>query len=125
MADDDRNSIVEYADLAIIDLAKAGTPEGRAELSVEVRNAMTTQGFFYAINSGYEPTQVSLSYYNYILTDRCITVKTERIFDIADVPFARVSPEEKQTYAGQMKETGSYQGYKLRQYWVGFSVSTF
>ena len=40
------------------------------------------------------------------------------MFDIADVPFARVSEEEKKIYVARMKETGSYQGYKPRQYWV-------
>jgi hypothetical protein len=40
------------------------------------------------------------------------------MFDIADVPFAGVSDEEKQVYAATMKQTGSYQGYKPRQYWV-------
>lgn len=41
-----------------------------------------------------------------------------RIFDIADIPFEGVSQREKQQYVGQMKQTGSYQGYKLRSYWV-------
>lgn len=50
---------MEYDDLAIIDLEKAGTSAGREELAIQVRNAMTTQGFFYAINSGYSPKQVS------------------------------------------------------------------
>ncbi|RDB17173.1 hypothetical protein Hypma_001822 [Hypsizygus marmoreus] len=90
---------LDYADLPIIDISKATTPEGRAALASQVRNAMTDHGFFYVINHGYTKSQA------------------ERIFDIADIPFARVSPEEKQTYAGTMKETGSYQGYKLRQYW--------
>lgn len=46
-----------------------------------------------------------------------------RIFDIADIPFAHVSEDEKKTYAAKMKETGSFQGYKPRQYWVGlFSI---
>ena len=40
------------------------------------------------------------------------------MFDIADIPFARVSEEEKKIYVAKMKETGSYQGYKPRQYWV-------
>jgi len=40
------------------------------------------------------------------------------MFDIADVPFARVSEDEKNLYVGEMKQAGSYQGYKLRQYWV-------
>ncbi|KAF8909741.1 Clavaminate synthase-like protein [Gymnopilus junonius] len=60
---------------------------------------MTTHGFFYVINHGYSPEQ------------------TGRIFDVADVPFSKVSEEEKEKYAGTMKQTGSYQGYKLRQYW--------
>ena len=29
-----------------------------------------------------------------------------------------MSDDEKQEYVGRMMETGSYQGYKLRQYWV-------
>ncbi|KAK7461079.1 hypothetical protein VKT23_009008 [Stygiomarasmius scandens] len=90
---------LEYADLPIVDLSKDNTPEGRAGLASQVRNAMTNQGFFYVINHGLSPAQ------------------TERIFDIGDVPFAQVGDEEKQRYAGTMKQTGSYQGYKLRQYW--------
>jgi hypothetical protein len=43
------------------------------------------------------------------------------MFDIADIPFARVSEEEKRIYVARMKETGSYQGYKPRQYWVNKS----
>ncbi|KAF7317495.1 Flavonol synthase/flavanone 3-hydroxylase [Mycena kentingensis (nom. inval.)] len=31
--------------------------------------------------------------------------------------FSAVPEAEKQVYAGTMKQTGSYQGYKLRQYW--------
>ena len=42
----------------------------------------------------------------------------ERMFDIADIPFSQVNDEEKEKYVGTMKQTGSYQGYKLRQYWV-------
>ncbi|GBE83380.1 predicted protein [Sparassis crispa] len=90
---------LEYADLAVIDLSKADTPEGRAKLAVQVRDAMTAQGFFYVINHGYTQAQ------------------TDRAFDIADVPFSLVSDEEKRTYAGNIKATGSYQGYKLRNYW--------
>jgi len=41
----------------------------------------------------------------------------ERMFDIADVPFSQVSDEEKQKYVASPKQTGSYQGYKLREYW--------
>jgi len=46
-----------------------------------------------------------------------ISIQTNRIFDIADIAFTRVDAEEKQVYAGRMKETGSHQGYKLRNYW--------
>lgn len=49
---------VDYADLPIIDLSKYATPEGHAELAIQARDAMTTYGFFYVINHGYEPAQV-------------------------------------------------------------------
>ncbi|EMD36734.1 hypothetical protein CERSUDRAFT_50949 [Gelatoporia subvermispora B] len=90
---------LDYADLTIIDLSKAKTAEGRAELAVQARDAMTNQGFFYVVNHGLTPAE------------------NARIFDIADVPFAQVSDDEKRQYAGNIKATGSYQGYKLRQYW--------
>ncbi|EPQ50558.1 Clavaminate synthase-like protein [Gloeophyllum trabeum ATCC 11539] len=89
---------LEYADLAVIDLSKADTPEGRKELAVQARDAISKQGFFYAINHGWTQAQ------------------TDRIFDIADVPFAQVTPEEKQRFLGN-GDGGVYQGYKLRQYW--------
>ena len=50
--------VVEWADLPVIDLAKAATPEGRAELAPKVRDAMTTHGFLYVINHGWTETQV-------------------------------------------------------------------
>ncbi|KAF8888034.1 hypothetical protein BD779DRAFT_474689 [Infundibulicybe gibba] len=90
---------LDYANLAIIDLAKYNSPEGRAELVKEVREALSTVGFFYVINHGYTQEQ------------------TRRIFDIADIPFSQVSTEDKQKYVAAMKTDGSYQGYKPRQYW--------
>ncbi|KAJ7243604.1 hypothetical protein B0H12DRAFT_1203715 [Mycena haematopus] len=90
---------LDYADLAIIDLSKAQDARGRAELSLEASEAMRTQGFFYVINHGYTAAQ------------------TERMFDIADVPFSCVDSEEKRVYTAKMKQNGSYQGYKPRQYW--------
>jgi len=51
---------VEWADLAILDLSKADTPEGRTQLSVEVREALSSAGFFYVVNHGYTPEQVRL-----------------------------------------------------------------
>ncbi|KAF9460593.1 hypothetical protein BDZ94DRAFT_1222828 [Collybia nuda] len=90
---------LDFADLAVIDLEKYKTPEGKAQLVEDVRNAMTTAGFFYVINHGFTQDQ------------------TDRIFDIANLPFAHVNDEDKQKYIAHIKETGSYQGYKLRQYW--------
>jgi hypothetical protein len=52
-------------------------------------------------------------------------MKTARIFDIADTPFSAVSDSEKRIYAGKIKQTGSYQGYKLRQYWVRDSLAQY
>ncbi|KAI0922582.1 hypothetical protein AcW1_002811 [Taiwanofungus camphoratus] len=93
------NEILDYADLPIIDLAKAHTAEGRAELAIQLRDAMTGQGFFYAINHGYTQAQ------------------NDRIFDVADVPFSQVDDEEKTVFAGDFKTTGIYQGYKSRGKW--------
>ncbi|KAI0752458.1 Clavaminate synthase-like protein [Daedaleopsis nitida] len=90
---------LEWADLPVIDLAEARTPEGRAALAPQVRDAMRTKGFLYVVNHGLAGAQ------------------TERIFDIADVPFAHVPEDEKKRYANDIKKTGSYRGYKLRQYW--------
>ncbi|ESK88673.1 hypothetical protein Moror_3076 [Moniliophthora roreri MCA 2997] len=91
---------LDYADLPIIDLSKAhSTPEAFQELAGEIRSAMSAQGFLYVINHGYTPSQ------------------TERIFDIADVPFTQVSENEKKVYDARAHETGFLDGYKLRQYW--------
>ncbi|KAF9457901.1 Clavaminate synthase-like protein [Collybia nuda] len=90
---------LDFADLAIIDLQKYGTDDGRTELAAKVFEAMSTVGFFYVINHGYSQAQA------------------DRMFDIGDVSFTQVDAEEKKRYAGRMKETGSHQGYKLRNYW--------
>ncbi|PCH36930.1 Clavaminate synthase-like protein [Wolfiporia cocos MD-104 SS10] len=91
---------LDYADLAIVDLSNANTPGGLAELALQVRNAVSEIGFFYAVNHG--------------LTQ----AENERILDIADVPFNSVKDEEKQTYLANIKDQGSYQGYKLRSLWT-------
>ncbi|KAI8989246.1 Clavaminate synthase-like protein [Trametes punicea] len=90
---------LEWADLATIDLSKASTPEGRAELAPKVRDAMRTYGFMYVVNHGLTQAQ------------------NDRIFDIADVPFSQVSDDEKQQFTHDIKATGLYKHYKLRQYW--------
>ncbi|KAJ3783346.1 Clavaminate synthase-like protein [Lentinula aff. detonsa] len=55
--------------------------------------------FFYLIGLGYSKEQM------------------ERMFDIADVPFSQVGDQEKEKYLASMKQAGSFQGYKLRQFW--------
>ena len=40
------------------------------------------------------------------------------MFDIADVAFSGVPEEEKRNYLANIKDGGSYQGYKLREFWV-------
>ncbi|KAJ7672421.1 hypothetical protein DFH06DRAFT_1319843 [Mycena polygramma] len=90
---------LDYADLPIIDLSKAQDTKGRTELTAQVSAAMKTHGFFYVVNHGYTTSQ------------------TERMFDIADVLFSGVDADEKRLYVAEMKESGSYQGYKPRQYW--------
>ncbi|KAG0696883.1 hypothetical protein DFH29DRAFT_1082669 [Suillus ampliporus] len=45
--------------LAIIDLSKAHTPEVRAELYPQLRDALHTHDFVYAINRGYNQSQGS------------------------------------------------------------------
>ncbi|EGO01202.1 hypothetical protein SERLA73DRAFT_105819 [Serpula lacrymans var. lacrymans S7.3] len=93
------NEKLDYADLAVIDFSLVGTTEGRTELAKQVKDALLTHGFFYIVNHGYTQLQ------------------TDRIFDIADIPLSGVSDAEKQMYVAKMKETGSYQGYKPRNYW--------
>ncbi|KAF8841437.1 Clavaminate synthase-like protein [Paxillus ammoniavirescens] len=90
---------LDFADLAIIDLSKVDTPEGRAELALQLRDALHTNGFVYAINHGYTQAQ------------------RDRIFDIADVPFTAVPPEERKVYTADIEKVGYYAGYKARQYW--------
>lgn len=89
---------VDYADLSIIDLSKASTEAGRAELTAQVCEAMNKQGFFYVVNHGYTPEQ------------------TARIFSIANMAFDNVDEKEKDLYAG--KSPDIYSGYKPKQTWV-------
>lgn len=93
-----RTSQVEYVDLAIIDISKASSEEGRAALAIELREAFLNFGFFYVVNHGYSQAQ------------------TTRMFDIADVPFSAVIDSEKQTYASTRKQDGMLQGYTSVEY---------
>ncbi|TBU47752.1 Clavaminate synthase-like protein [Dichomitus squalens] len=89
-----------WADLPIIDFSKVGTPEGRAELVPQVRDAMRTHGFLIVINHGWTQAQ------------------NNRIFDVADVPFTQVSEDEKKRFQTKTQETGTPEGYKLRRSWT-------
>ncbi|KAI9568580.1 hypothetical protein HD554DRAFT_2322242 [Boletus coccyginus] len=90
---------LDFADLAIIDLSKAHIPEGRAELAPQLRDALRTNGFVYAINHGYTQAQ------------------RDRIFDIANVPFTAVPPEEIKIYTVDDEKVGYYAGYRPRSSW--------
>lgn len=50
--------LVDWADLTFIDIAKAQTPEGRAEQARLARDATHKQGFFYVINHGLDKSIV-------------------------------------------------------------------
>lgn len=76
--------IVNWAELPIVDLSKAATPEGRAELVPVVREAMHTYGFMYVINHGLSPMQVSLVLQHY-------SFSTDTI---ADTTNGSISPPE-------------------------------
>ena len=45
-------------------------------------------------------------------------LQTDRIFDIADVPFTQVPEEEMKRYTADIKGTGSFRGFKPRELWV-------
>ncbi|KAF9035013.1 Clavaminate synthase-like protein [Hymenopellis radicata] len=92
------NEDLEYADLAIIDLSKASTEQGRIELTEQVCRAMHETGFFYVVNHGYS------------------TEQTRRIFSIANMTFDDVDDNEKTKY--QAKAPDVYQGYKPKQTWL-------
>ncbi|KAG8221808.1 hypothetical protein J3R82DRAFT_2142 [Butyriboletus roseoflavus] len=48
----------------------------------------------------------------------------DRIFDIADVPFTAVPPEEMKIYTANIEKVGYYAGYKTRRYWASRFSST-
>ncbi|TFK31037.1 hypothetical protein BDQ12DRAFT_729977 [Crucibulum laeve] len=60
---------LDYAELAIIDLAKANTVEDRKQLAVQAVDAVERQEYTIA--------------------------QAERVFDVADIPFSGVSEEKK------------------------------
>ena len=114
MADD---PLVDWADLTFIDLAKAKTPEGRAEQVRLARDATHKQGFFYVINHGLDQAVVSYNCLSFCTIPNPLS-QSDRMVDIAALAFEDVSESEKLRYQARIKETGEYLGYKLPQYWV-------
>ncbi|EIM83980.1 Clavaminate synthase-like protein [Stereum hirsutum FP-91666 SS1] len=90
---------LEWADLISIDLSQASTAAGRRTLAKQMLEAMTTQGFFYAINHGYTAEQ------------------TRRVFSLANATFDCVSKEEKEKYTVDDQKAEAYEGYKPRNVW--------
>ena len=64
----------------------------------------------------------SVYFFSHLIPNCLSLEKTERMFDIANIPFAKVSEEGKRIYVARVKDSDSYQGYKLRQYWVNQSL---
>ncbi|KAE9405514.1 Clavaminate synthase-like protein [Gymnopus androsaceus JB14] len=91
------NETLEYADLAVIDLSRTSTAEGRAALAGDVARALHEKGFFYVVNHGYTQEE------------------TNRIFSIANILFDDVDVEEKIRYQGESPSV--YEGYKPKNTW--------
>ena len=91
---------VEYVTLRTIDLARYDDgPAARVELAEEIRQAMTTQGFFTLINHG--------------ISEEDIT----RQVDIGHHIITHTPIEEKHALQAPMIEEGSYHGFKPRGHW--------
>lgn len=74
-------------------------------------------GFFYIVNHGYSQHQVGLVSPQLLIAS-LISNQNDRIFDIADVTFSQVTDHEKRRFEGDIQNTGTYEGYKLQNYWV-------
>ena len=111
---------MDWADLPVIDLAKFENVENHPLLASQIQDAFLTHGFFYVINHGYRQSEAKILFIS--LPCYLMPEQTDRIFDIADVPFTGVSNEEKQLYGAAIKETGSYLGYKFPGYFVSYTV---
>ena len=107
---------MDFADLAIIDLSKAHTAEGRRELAPQLRDALRTNGFVYAVNRGYTLAQVYLIFPFLPITH--LADQRDRVFDIADMPFTAVPPEEMKIHTADFDNVGYYVGFKRRGYWA-------
>ncbi|KAH8699106.1 Clavaminate synthase-like protein [Talaromyces proteolyticus] len=91
---------IEFVELKVLDFSKYNDgPEARKQLAEEVRQAMTTQGFFTIINHGISQSEI------------------ERQVDIGHTIFKRTPPEEKESLKAPIVEKGSYFGFKPRGHW--------
>ncbi|KIV90856.1 hypothetical protein PV10_05462 [Exophiala mesophila] len=91
---------LEYAELVTLDLSTYDNgPQARKKLADELKHAMRTQGFFVVVNHGISIEQI------------------DRQVDIGHHVLTKTPLEEKQRLEGRMKQDGSYQGFKLRNYW--------
>ena len=117
---------VDYAAVPIIDFAKAGTPEGRAELTPQVRDAMRTHGFMCIVNHGLAQGQISHQTVTLNSIFECgaaahlyMRRQNDRMVDIADVPFSAVPDDEQARFLSNVRvKPGDWRGYKPRQFWV-------
>ncbi|PYH94484.1 Clavaminate synthase-like protein [Aspergillus ellipticus CBS 707.79] len=91
---------IDFVSLKTIDFSLYDNGlEARLQLAEQVRQAMTTQGFFVIINHGISEEEIS------------------RQVDIGHTIFTRTSPEEKLHLQAPIVEKGSYFGFKLRGHW--------
>lgn len=50
--------VVDWADLAVVDMSNAHSPEGRRQLTKQVHDAIKNEGFLYVVNHGIPAEQV-------------------------------------------------------------------
>ncbi|EME80049.1 uncharacterized protein MYCFIDRAFT_31561 [Pseudocercospora fijiensis CIRAD86] len=92
---------LEYADLVTLDLGTyEDGPEARQKLADQLNYAMRTQGFFIVQNHGISKEQI------------------DRQVDIGHHVITKTPLEEKRRLEALIKKSGSYQGFKLRQFWT-------
>ncbi|KAJ3906265.1 hypothetical protein F5879DRAFT_1070996 [Lentinula edodes] len=88
---------VEWADILTVDLSLYET--NKPKLIETVQTALQRDGFFYVLGHGIDVEELN------------------RQFDIGQVAFDQVPREEKEEHRAQIKEKGSFMGYKLQNYW--------
>jgi len=91
---------LEYVNLVEVDLGRYDDgPEARAVLAEQIRQAMTTQGFFVARNHGFTEAEIT------------------RQVDIGHHILKHTPPEEKRRLEAPMSTEGSYHGFKPLSHW--------